>query len=554
MTSLEETVRDWISADPDVRCREELTALLESGDLGELRRRFDSPLTFGTAGLRGPVQAGPAGMNPLTVRRVSEAVSQWLHSLGPLVSDRGVVVGRDGRNGSEAFFGVVVSILRQAGLTVYGFDRPLPTPLVSFAVRHLSAAAGIMITASHNPAVDNGLKLYDASGSQIISPTDSLIEQYCSQIELQRVTLPEIGTRKTLGDEVIAAYVQSITAPYLSTTASSLRVAYSALHGVGASIALRALGAAGFSNVTSVAAQNDPDGTFPTAPFPNPEESGAMDLLLTLARDINADLALINDPDADRLGAAIVRNGQWQSLGGDEIGWLLADAAIARGVSALDVFATTIVSSSLLAKMVERAGATYVETLTGFKWIARAGSLSGSALRFGYEEALGYAVNSNVADKDGISAAVALARRAVELSAVNSSLAQRLDELAALYGPHEVDQISLRVEGIDARDRVERALQDWRTSSPKRLGGLVVSEVIDLEVGYRGLPPTSGLLIRLGDVARVIVRPSGTEAKLKVYLEVTGAPATIQSLDSERTRTKLQLEKLRADVAHQLVL
>jgi phosphomannomutase len=551
---LTQKVRDWIGADPDELTRLELNDLLIRGDTQELRRRFDSPLRFGTAGLRGPLRAGPSGMNQLTVQRVTRAVAAWILSHGAEYAARGVVVGRDARHGSEQFFSVVVSTLRQAGLAVFAFERPLPTPLVSFSVRHFSAAAGIMITASHNPASDNGYKLYDESGAQIIPPTDAIIEQLCSEMSLGSPTLPESGSLQVLGDTLVATYLREIVSPYRAAEPSGLRIAYSAMHGVGASTALLALREAGFLDVTSLASQNSPDADFPTLPFPNPEEPGAMNLVLDLAEEIRADLVLVNDPDADRLGVATRDRGEWRALSGDEVGWLLADAMMTRGVSADDVFATTIVSSSLLSKMVARTDANYVETLTGFKWIARAAPAGAGSLTFGYEEALGYAVNSCVADKDGISAAVALARRAQELSEVQRSLSDRLDELSCLYGPHLTHHVSLRVEGDQAIERMNVALHQWISAAPSELGGLSISECIDLESGYRGLPPTSGLLVRLAAVGRVVLRPSGTESKLKIYVEVCGDPVEPSLLDAERVRTRNLLTAVATDVTERLNL
>jgi phosphomannomutase len=552
--SLEASVREWIDADPDPNTQRELQDLLAASDEHELRQRFAAPLSFGTAGLRGPVRAGPSGMNQMTVRRATEGVAAWLQSLGDEICSRGVVIGRDARHGSEEFFAVAISTLQRHGIDVFAFDRPLPTPLVAFAVRHLHAAAGIMITASHNPPADNGYKLYDADGSQIISPVDTLVEQYAAQSPLRGCEADETGVRHVLGDETVEQYVAHITERFCLDSPSSLRIAYTALHGVGESVALRALNQAGFTAVHSVARQREPDGDFPTLPFPNPEEPGAMDMVLDLARSSEADLVIANDPDADRLGVAIIDGEQWRTLRGDEIGWLLADAILERGVRSDQVLATTIVSSSMMRKMAEANNVSFVETLTGFKWISRAGWSRGATLAFGYEEALGFAVDSAVADKDGVSAAVALARRAHDLAIMGVSLARRLEHLAATYGPHEVGQISLRAEGPDARAKITRAVERLRDAPPHSLGGLGVSEVVDLATGYHGLAPTDGLLLRLGDVARVVVRPSGTEPKLKAYLEVTGTPVALERLASSRSEVRLRFDAVRRDLAAHLSL
>lgn len=537
----------WIAADPDEEDRQTLTALLEAGDEDELTRRFVAPLTFGTAGLRGPVMAGPAGMNRLTVRHATQGVVAWLAELG-LDPARGVVVGRDGRTGSEAFNDEAVAVLLGAGVTVHEMPSPLPTPMVPYAVAALGAAAGVMITASHNPPLDNGYKLYAADGAQIIPPHDEIVERHASAASTAALGTRDSALHHYVDDELLAAYRRHVVARF-GVGASDLAITYTPLHGVGGEIMTRLFADAGYARVTRVAAQFAPDPRFPTLPFPNPEEPGALDLAIAAADAAGSTLVIANDPDADRLGAAVRGPAGWRILRGDEIGWLLASTLLASVTGPDDIVATTIVSSTLLPVMAAAAGVRCVTTLTGFKWIARAAGPG--VLRFGYEEALGFAVDPAVADKDGLSAALALCRLAHDLAQEGRTLLDRLDEIETRFGVHAGRQLSLRAEGPGGHAAIEASLARLRATPPDTLGGLAVTEVVDLAEGWRGLRPTEGLWLTLGDAGRVVVRPSGTEPKLKAYLEIVRPPG---ALDESRLLAGEQLERVRWDLARLLAL
>jgi phosphomannomutase len=549
--TLVERVVAWMAADPDPDDRATLLALLESGDETELARRFAAPLTFGTAGLRGPVMAGPAGMNRLTVRRATQGVVAWMDELG-VDHARGVVVGRDARRGSEQFNDEVVSVLLGAGMRVYEMPGPLPTPFVAYCVRALHAGAGIMITASHNPALDNGYKLYASDGAQIIPPHDQTVERYAAAASPPVLAGRDSALHGFVGSEVLASYFDHFVARFTVDGGSDLSVTYTPLHGVGGAPMTELFAAAGFRSVTTVSEQFAPDGTFPTLPFPNPEEPGALDLAIACADAVSSCLVIANDPDADRLGAAVRGPEGWRTLRGDEIGWLLASELLKSATSSDDVVATTIVSSMMLAEMAKQANVRFVTTLTGFKWISRAAGEG--VLRFGYEEALGFAVDPLVADKDGMSAALALAKLASDLEREGQTLLDRLDEIESRYGVHSGAQISLRAEGAEGLVAIAAAMKRLRASPPKVLGGLDVTEVADLARGWCGLAPTDGLLFELGSTGRVVVRPSGTEPKLKAYIEIVGATDDPGTLQDRRDGARAALGAVRDELADILKL
>ncbi len=542
-SSLRERVTTWIASDPDPDDRATLTALLDAGDETELERRFASPLTFGTAGLRGPEMAGPAGMNRATVRRATQGVVAWLAELG-LDAARGVVVGRDARHGSERFNDEVVTLLLGAGVVVYEMPAALPTPLVPYCVRALDAVAGIMITASHNPPRDNGFKLYARDGAQIVPPDDEIVERFANSASVATLAERSVAHHHYVPAATLAAYEEHLVARF-GVEASSLNITYTPLHGVGGEVMSRLLRSAGFGQVTVVAEQFGPDGSFPTLPFPNPEEPGALDWAMATAESAGSTLIIANDPDADRLGAAVRGADGWVVLGGDQIGWLLASSLLEGIVERDEVVATSIVSSTLLALMAKDAGARFATTLTGFKWIARAAG--DGVLGFGYEEALGYAVDPFVSDKDGLSAGLALCALAEQLRRRGESLLARIDELEGRFGVHAASQLSIRVEGSDALERIRDAVQRLRSTPPSTLGTVAVSATIDLGVGADGLPPTDGVLLELGEIGRVIVRPSGTEAKVKAYVEVT--PPRDGSLADQRRVAQRVGEEIRNAVA-----
>ncbi len=527
---LEAEVRRWVALDPDQHDRATLQALLGADNEAELERRFRSPLTFGTAGLRGPVMAGPAGMNRATVRRATLGVLAWLDDIG-LDAARGVVVGRDARRGSEQFNDEVVTVLLGGGAVVHEMPAPLPTPFVPFCVKALNAVAGIMITASHNPPEDNGYKLYARDGAQIIPPDDEIVERHARSAR---------GAK--LGDRSISnhAYVSNVTmeryrAHVLERFAvgeSDLAITYTPLHGVGGEVMTGLLGDAGYRRVTVVERQFALDAAFPTLPFPNPEEPGALDLAIETADASGSSIIIANDPDADRLGAAVRDGDQWRGLRGDEIGWLLASSLLPEIKKRGEVVATTIVSSTMLAKLADESGVHHATTLTGFKWVARAAG--DGVLGFGYEEALGFAVDPIVADKDGLSAGLALARLAHELALDGRTLLERVDELESRFGVHATSQLAIRADGPEGLAQLRHAVSQLRATPPASLGELPVTEVIDLGEGFRGLPPTEGVWFTLANFGRVVVRPSGTEAKVKAYLEIT--PAREGSLGEQRAR------------------
>jgi phosphomannomutase len=541
---LNDRVVAWIALDPDDADRSTLQALLDAEDVTELERRFLTPLTFGTAGLRGPEMAGPAGMNRATVRRATQGVLAWLDVLG-LDRSKGVVVGRDARHGSERFNDEVVRVLLGAGVTVYEMPGPLPTPFVPYCVKSLGAAAGVMITASHNPPQDNGYKLYASDGSQIIPPDDETVERF-----MREAGEALLGERTSLAHFVIAGelleqYRSHVLERFRVKDGSDLAITYTPLHGVGGAPMTKLFADAGYHQVTKVAKQFEPDGDFPTLPFPNPEEPGALDLAIATANKANSTLIIANDPDADRLGAAARQGETWRVLRGDEIGWLLASALLEEIGASHQMVATTIVSSTLLQKMAAQANVDFATTLTGFKWLARAAG--DGVLGFGYEEALGYAVDAKVGDKDGLSAALALARLAHDLAQRGQTVFDRLDELEGRYGVHSTSQLALRAEGAEGLASIRRVVEQLRDSPPTSLGSLDVTQVVDLNQGWRGLAPTEGVVLMLGTMGRVVVRPSGTEPKVKAYVEVT--PIVEGSLEDQREKAEGLIDGVRASLA-----
>ncbi|MFF0229967.1 phospho-sugar mutase [Micromonospora sp. NPDC005254] len=547
---IREQARRWLADDPDPASRDELTAVLDGlpSSAPELADRFAGPLTFGTAGLRGPLRAGPNGMNLAVVTQAAAGLVGWLAAqggTGPLV------IGYDARHGSRQFAERTAQVATGAGRPALLLPRPLPTPVLAYAVRQLGAVAGVMVTASHNPPQDNGYKVYLGAelggelgaGAQIVPPADAGIEAAIRAVgPLTQVPLGRPG--EVLGDDLVAAYVERATAVIDPDGPRDLSVAYTPLHGVGAAVLTAAFVRAGFPIPGVVPDQAEPDPEFPTVSFPNPEEPGAVDRLIALADATGADLAIANDPDADRC-AVVVREGEdgqgWRMLRGDEVGVLLADHLMRRGVTGL--YATTIVSSSLLRAMCAARGLPYDETLTGFKWIVRAGG--GSApLVFGYEEALGYCVApEHVRDKDGITAALTVAELAAGLKAQGRTLTDRLDELAAEFGVHHTDQLSARVD--DLRE-IADAMARIRAATPTTLLGQPVDSVRDL------LPEADVVILRTAR-ARVVIRPSGTEPKLKAYLEVV-EPVVDGDVPTARRRAAQAVAAVRGEIATALGL
>ncbi|MYW55425.1 phospho-sugar mutase [Streptomyces sp. SID8376] len=532
----------WLAEDPDPDTRDELARLIDSGDHAELAARFAGTLQFGTAGLRGELGAGPLRMNRSVVIRAAAGLAAYLKKQGtPHGDDTAglVVIGYDARHKSQTFAEDTAAVMTGAGLRAAVLPRPLPTPVLAFAIRHLGAVAGVEVTASHNPPRDNGYKVYLGDGSQIVPPADAEIAAEIDAVaSLDDVPRPTTGW-ETLDDTVLDAYLTRTDAVLSKDSPRTARTVYTAMHGVGKDVLLAAFARAGFPTPDLVTEQAEPDPDFPTVAFPNPEEPGAMDLAFAKARETNPDLVIANDPDADRCAAAVKDGGDWRMLRGDEVGALLAAHLVRRG--ATGTFAESIVSSSLLGRIAEKAGLPYEETLTGFKWIARV-----EGLRYGYEEALGYCVDPDgVRDKDGITAALLLTELASELKSENRTLLDLLDDLAVEHGLHATDQLSVRVKDLGL---IAAAMRRLREQPPTELAGLRITKAEDLSEGTDKLPPTDGLRYTL-DGARVVVRPSGTEPKLKCYLEVVIPVATKENLPEARTKATALLTAIKQDLS-----
>jgi len=514
--TLRAEVQAWIADDPDPKTAAELQALLDAEDEITLSKYFNGFLQFGTAGLRGPIGPGPSCMNRAVVGRTAAGIASYMKKRGMTK----VVIGRDARYGSEDYTFETSEIMSGAGMEVFILPRPLPTPVLAFATSHLGCDIGIMVTASHNPPQDNGYKVYvgpvadgiNYASSQIINPTDGFIASDIDAI----TSLKSLARGKkwtVLGEDVISEYVLRTSA--LAPRPGDLKIVYTAMHGVGTETIQRVFNHAGFATLILVDEQCTPDPDFPTVAFPNPEEPGAIDLALQKARDFGADLVIANDPDADRCAAAI-NDPQvgWRMLRGDELGIVFGEW-IARS-NPSGCFANSIVSSSALRKISGHYGVDFQEVLTGFKWIAKIENLA-----FGYEEAIGYAVDSdNVNDKDGISAAIFLAQIATDLKRDGLTISDLLNQVWERHGFHGTEQISIRVTDMSA---ITRLLAGIRSNPPREIAGRVVESIDDLAAPKDGLPPTDGLRIWLAGGIRIIVRPSGTEAKMKCYIEVVTA-------------------------------
>jgi len=529
--------RAWAAEDPDPVTRGELEALVEQGESAELEDRFAGTLEFGTAGLRGELGAGPNRMNRVVVIRAAAGLTAYLRANGATDGDA-VVIGYDARHNSDVFARDTAEVVTGAGMRAYVLPRPLPTPLLAFAIRDLGCSAGVMVTASHNPPQDNGYKVYLGDGSQIVPPVD---EEIAAQIAAvgPLAEVPRGDGGEVLGDEIVDRYVESVV-QLVGGGPRDLAVVYTPLHGVGGGMVTRVLREAGFAEPHLATAQAEPDPDFPTVSFPNPEEPGAMDLALELAGETGADLVVANDPDADRCAVAVPGPHGWQMLRGDEVGALLAHHLL--GLRREGVYATTIVSSSLLAKMAAAHGQLHAETLTGFKWIGRVEDLA-----FGYEEALGYCVDPrHVKDKDGVSALLLVCEMAARAKGEGRTLLDLLDDIAREHGLHATDQLSARMDDLTA---IPAVVDRLRSQPPSSLGGLEVLGVDDLAEGSASLPPTNGLRFRLADDARVVVRPSGTEPKIKCYLEVVvPVEGDDSGVDAARINAAGRLDAIRADL------
>ncbi len=541
--------RAWRDDDPDPTTRAELDAVLGRATAGDqaaaadLADRMSGLLEFGTAGLRGALGAGPNRMNRSVVIRAAAGLTAYLKDEGRGGETPKVVIGFDARYNSDVFARDTAAVVVAAGGRALLLPQPLPTPVLAFAIRHLGADAGVMVTASHNPPQDNGYKVYLGDGSQIVPPADAQIAAHIGRVERVADVPRAPDGWETLGDNLLEDYVDAVVTVVDPTSPRDLLTVHTSLHGVGHGTVYMAFVQAGFAAPIVVDEQAVPDPDFPTVAFPNPEEKGAIDLALARARAVGCDLVIANDPDADRCAAAVLDPalGDWRMLRGDEVGALLGAHIVRRGVGRHDVFANSIVSSRLLASIAKAAGLAHEETLTGFKWISRV-----DGLRYGYEEALGYCVAPQlVRDKDGVSAALLLAELAASLKAQGRTLIDLLDDLAIEHGVHATDSFSVRVSDLGQSDALMGRL---RAERPTSVAGVDVARIDDLGRGDGGLPPTDGLRYHLADRSRVIVRPSGTEPKVKVYLEVIEPVAGPESLGESRAIAETRLARVRADL------
>ncbi len=563
-----ERAHEWLAMDPDPLTRREIQALLILNDRTPLVERFSGELSFGTAGLRGIIGGGPTRMNLVTVAQATAGLARQLLEDVPEADKRGVVLARDGRRKSPEFARLAAEVLAGHGIRVYWFDAPTPTPVAAFAGRHLSAAATVVITASHNPPAYNGYKVFSERGSQIVPPQDEKIRaERGASFNVRRI--PRKGFDVALGEELIVPLTEDIGRAYLEAIdaqcvgeqppPADLTVVCTSLHGVGHPWLIKALERRGFKDVHPVAAQQEPDMLFPTVRFPNPEEAGALDMALALAREKNAELVIANDPDADRLCVAVndaTSASGYRVLTGNELGVLLADWLInqrSKSTSPPDnpLVLTSIVSSTMLEKLAQAAGVRCEYTLTGFKWLwDRALALEGeSEYLFAYEEALGYCVGSAVRDKDGIGAAQAVLECAATLKAETSTLAQRLDELVMAHGLHATRQVSIVFEGAGGNAKRAAVMTTLRDEVLGEFAGMAVVSrrdfADDTEATRSGLGATSDMILwALEDGGRVIARPSGTEPKLKFYLEVVVPVAKPKALQGARASAEALLDTL----------
>ena len=542
------TAEDWAALDPDPSTAAELRDLIDrvrAGDTAaavEIADAFDGTLQFGTAGLRGRLGPGSNRMNRVVVARAAAGLAAYLVER----DGTSIVIGYDARRNSDVFAHDTARIMAGAGISAMVLPHALPTPVTAFAIHFLGTSAAVMVTASHNPPDDNGYKVYLGDGSQIVPPADAEISA-CIERVGPVADIPRSDDYVTLDNGVLDAYIAQADA-LLGPGPRDITSVYTAMHGVGGEVFVRVAREAGFPDPRPVAAQFAPDGRFPTVSFPNPEEPGAMDLSLAEAREHGADIIIANDPDADRCSAGIPTADGFRMLSGDEVGWLLGWWTVERmrrsGAPMAGTLAQSIVSGTLLKAIALDAGLDYAVTLTGFKWISRV-----PGLVYGYEEALGYCVDpTHVTDKDGISASLLMMEMAAHLKAEGRGIQDVLDDLARTFGLYLTSQVAVRVSDVSL---IADAMARLRSDPPRELGGRAVQEVVDLEEGAYGLPPTDGLLFAL-EGARVIIRPSGTEPKLKCYLQI------VSPVDSDLAAAKAtgqaEMAALRASVSQALAL
>ena len=568
--SIIDRARSWVAQDPDPETRRELEVLIDRTDVASLEERFAGTLQFGTAGLRGLLGAGPTRMNRVTVARATAGLCAWLKQAVPEAASRGICVGRDARLNSDLFERDVIEVAAGAGIPVWAFSNVVPTPALAFAVLQLRAAGGVMITASHNPPGYNGYKVYWENGAQIIPPNDrgiaNEIQRTPPASQIPRLSVDEAREKKLLRD------LDPLRADYIARIASEasdsedrgkVRIAYTALHGVAEDTFREVLGRAGFEDVHSVPEQATPDAAFPTVAFPNPEEPGAMDRVLALAKRVDADLAVANDPDGDRVAVAVRGEGGFELLSGNDIGVLLADDLLDRhGAAPKPLVISTIVSSPMLGPVAASYGARWEQTLTGHKWIQnRALELEreGFSYVFGYEEALGYAPSHAVRDKDGISSALLMTDMAARLKAHGETLLDARDRLWCKHGFFAGRQVSVRFEGTDAQARMNAVIDRYRDEPPRMLGGQLVLRMLDLERQTQWTPagvapltklaPSNVVVFELQGGHRAMLRPSGTEPKLKYYFYATAPVHTQDDLAESQKQAFGVLERMVEDLS-----
>ncbi len=557
-----EQVTQWLSADPDPKTREELQYLIDHQQFKELEDRFRCRLEFGTAGLRGKVGCGSNRMNRLVIQQTALGLGEYLMKHVDNAKQRGVVIGYDGRTDSKTFAHDTATVLTALGIKVYLTQEVAATPIVAFGVKHFNAAAAVVVTASHNPPEYNGFKVYWENGAQIIPPHDSGIAKeidiaVSSIIPLTPLDDAELkGLLVWLGDDYYQTYRKAITYnPLLinHTKPNCLSIAYTAMHGVGANMAEALLLDAGFSNVMTVPEQREPDGNFPTVNFPNPEEAGAMDMVIALANSVKAQLACANDPDADRFAVAVRKpDGNYQMLTGDQVGTLFGNYLLSKTHAKKQLVGNTIVSSSLLRKVAESYGAKYYQTLTGFKWLTNIAMREQSEehqFLFAYEEALGYTIGNTVWDKDGLSALVAFAQLSAELYSQGKTIWEQLEDIYRQHGMYINAQRSIALD-----PNLPPIGEKLRAESPQEIAGRKIFITEDLKHSTRiyrdgkveniNLPSSDVLIFHLEGGARVIVRPSGTEPKLKCYYEVVGSFAKDESFADAQERAEEQMALL----------
>ncbi|MEP6859755.1 MAG: phospho-sugar mutase [Deltaproteobacteria bacterium] len=566
-----EAAEQWLDEDPDPQTREQLQQLIAKYDAGDtaardqLREMFHGSLEFGTAGLRGILGPGPQGMNRVLVRKVTAGLAAYLHTNVADVAKRGVLIGYDGRHNSRVFAEDTARVLAGAGIPALLAHRPWPTPTTAWAVGDRDCAAGVMVTASHNPPAYNGYKVYWGNGAQIIAPHDAGIAAAVAKIgRSDQLPMPELDEARrdklvidldeALHDRYLAAAIALREQPLQD--GSKLAIAFTPMHGVGARSTEPIFARTGYANVHTVPEQREPDPDFPTVAFPNPEEKGAMDLVLALAREINAELVLANDPDADRLAVAVpdpASPTKFRQLTGDQVGALFADYLLEVGPKGKRMVATTIVSSQLLSYLAKAPpagdGADYRETLTGFKWIGNAAMDYERAThgRFvmGYEEALGYSIGPLVRDKDGVSACLIFADLVLWNRARGRNVLDHLDDIYRRVGLFVTEQVSITKPGSEGIAEIKKIMERVRKQPPKDIAGHEVEQVVDLAKGEGGLPASDVLVFKLEGGRRVIMRPSGTEPKLKSYYEVRVPVAPGEAMETARSRGTAELAELR---------